>query len=425
MFDTISKIISVKNEAGLKRKIQIIKENKYDEDFCKLLYYSLNPFLTYKISEQTIRKSVYRQAENRAAMNDFFDICETLSKMNALDNETVCTVCAFVRSLSDQNEAEVYIQILSKTLRLGVTAKTVNKVIPGLIPEWEVQQAFPIDKYHIPPGTWFTLTQKLNGVRATYYNGQLYARSGLTYTGLEHIADALSNAAPNDLVFDGELTLKDRGGLSDNEAFRVATGIINSDAVDKTMICFTVFDVIPAEEFESGASKDNYSTRRLLLNKIETLLSLSGSVKILPILYCGTNQSKIDELLDQMVREDKEGLMLNLDVPYQRKRHSGILKIKRFYTMDLPILRCEEGSGRLKGTLGALILDYMGNEVGVGSGFTDEQRHSYWQRRDSLPGTLCEVKYKEISSDKNTGNKSLQFPVFIQLRTDKDDVSFG
>ena len=52
--------------------------------------------------------------------------------------------------------------------------------------------------------------------------------------------------------------------------------------------------------------------------------------------------------------------MVNLDVPYKRKRHNGILKVKRFYTMDLPIIECEEGSGRLAGTLGAFVLNYKG-----------------------------------------------------------------
>ena len=126
-----------------------------------------------------------------------------------------------------------------------------------------------------------------------------------------------------------------------------------------------------------------------------------------------------------MVREDKEGLMINTDVPYRRTRHKGILKVKRFYTMDLPIIRCEAGTGRLKGTLGAFVLEYKGNEVKVGSGFTDEQREKFWQKRDDLTGTLCEVKYKEISQDKGTGLESLQFPVFVGLRTDKTEVSYG
>lgn len=148
-------------------------------------------------------------------------------------------------------------------------------------------------------------------------------------------------------------------------------------------------------------------------------------LNILPVLYHGKDQTKIDELLEQMVREDKEGLMANFDVPYKRKRHNGILKVKRFYTMDLHILRCEEGSGRLAGTLGAFVLDYKGNEVNVGSGFSDEQRTAFWAAKDEMPGRLCEVKYKEISYDKNTGAESLQFPVFISIRTDKDEVSYG
>ena len=133
----------------------------------------------------------------------------------------------------------------------------------------------------------------------------------------------------------------------------------------------------------------------------------------------------IDTLLEQMVAEDKEGLMLNTDVPYKRSRHKGILKVKRFYTMDLPIEGAEEGTGRLSGTLGALALRYGDNLVYVGSGFTDEQRVEYWNHREELVGTLCEVKYKEISEDKDTGMESLQFPVFVRLREDKSEVSFG
>lgn len=146
---------------------------------------------------------------------------------------------------------------------------------------------------------------------------------------------------------------------------------------------------------------------------------------MLPVLYSGTDQQKIWELLDEMVAEDKEGLMVNLDVPYKRMRHKGILKVKRFYTMDLPIVGYEEGSGRLSGTLGAFVLEYKGNEVRVGSGFSDEQRVAFWNDRDNLIGALCEVKYKEVSFDKSTGAESLQFPVFVEIRTDKECVSYG
>lgn len=113
--------------------------------------------------------------------------------------------------------------------------------------------------------------------------------------------------------------------------------------------------------------------------------------------------------------------MVNLDTPYLCRRNNGILKVKRFYTMDLQVLGYEEGNGRLSGTLGALLLNFDGNVVKVGSGFSDEERFRIWEQKENVLGKICEVKYKEVSFDKKTGAKSLQFPVFVAIRTDKDD----
>lgn len=423
MQSAIEAINVLRHESGALKKQEILREFKDNEDFRKLLYYALNPMLTYKVSERTLARQMQYDPAITLTLCDIYEICETLSKRKALDDATVYQVIAFL-SVCSPAERELYTKLLTKTLRLGVTAKTVNKVIPGLVPEWEVQQAYPIDEYPLKDGVWFTLTQKLNGVRATYYKGKLYARSGVPYEGLDHITNVL-NFEDDSYVFDGELTLLDKGELSDNEAFRKSTGIINSDAAHKTEICYTIFDVVPTREFENGESNSSYRERRRVLDLMAGILPASDHVFVLPVMYSGTDQSKIGELLDRMVKEDKEGLIVNLDVPYKRKRHNGILKVKKFYTMDLPIIECEEGSGRLAGTLGAFVLDYKGNEVRVGSGFTDEQRALYWHRREELAGVLCEVKYKEKSSDKSTGAESLQFPVFLSLRTDKDGVSYG
>lgn len=117
-----------------------------------------------------------------------------------------------------------------------------------------------------------------------------------------------------------------------------------------------------------------------------------------------------------MVNEDKEGLVLNRNAKYRRKRHNDILKIKRFYTVDLRVVDFEEGTSRLEGSLGAFIVRYKDNILNVGSGMTDEQRHTFWEDRESLIDRVIEVKYKEESRDKETGKPSLQFPSFVQLR---------
>lgn len=421
------KVIALQELNGANEKQRFLKENADDARFTKFLYYALNPLLTYNLSENTLRdKPDNSPCKGFITFTDIFDCCEQLSRLRGLDDATVRQVKNFLYNQIDKDATrEIFIKLLAKTLRLGVTAKTVNKVIPNLLPEWEVQQAYPIDKYPVSSGTEFWLTQKLNGVRATLYNGQLIARSGVPFKGLDHILKELRWADCAHIALDGELTLADTHGLRDNEAFREATGILNSDDEHKTGICFTVFDAIPYADFDSANPKVSYSHRRTILNEVEETVSNSECVRVLPVLYHGKDLRKIDELLEQMVREDKEGLMLNTDVPYKRTRHKGILKIKRFYTMDLPITRAEEGSGRLVGMLGAFVLQYKGNEVKVGSGFSDEQRTLFWEHRDEIIGSLCEVKYKEVSTDKNTGLESLQFPVFVQIRNDKTEVSYG
>lgn len=420
-------ILELQDASGSKAKQGVIMKHQDNQYFKDLLFYACHPRLTYKLSGDVLATEMQKykcDLEERSKFQDIFELCRFLGCKKAMDDVTLKHVALFLLERDTDIEMAICFQILTKTLRLGVTHKSINKAIPGLFPEWNIQQAYPIEKHPLKEGTWFALTQKLNGVRCTYYRGQLIARSGEPFEGLDHIADELSPWP--DLVFDGELTLKDKGDLSDNEAFRVATGIINSDG-DKSRICLTIFDMLPADEFDAGESKKNYRDRREQMYVMWDLFDERNfeNVRILPDLYMGYQQKHIDELLEQMVAEDKEGLMVNLDVPYKCKRHSGILKVKRFYTMDLPIVRIEEGSGKYAGTTGALIVDYGGNEVGVGTGLTDEQRRFFWEFKDTYIGVLIEVKYKEISYDKKTGAESLQFPVFVRLRHDKDDVSYG
>ena len=423
-------IYKLQSIAGANAKCEFIKAHRDDTYFKRFLYFALNPMLTYNISKKSTDKLMAEEnfdGQKLIFFNDIFECCEHLSRLRGMDDATLRQVKMLLNvKYPEMDERELYIQLLSKKVRLGIAAKTINKIIPNLIPEWEVQQAYTVEKYPLKEGTEFWLTQKLNGARATLYEGQLLARSGMPYKGLEHITDALSWLRVAGFVADGELTLKDKGDLSDNEAFRVSTGILNSDNVNKTVICYTIFDMIPVKDFDALKPQVTYRYRRDILNQFaERIADTDGAVKVLPVLYYGTDQSKIEELLEQMVREDKEGLMINTDVPYRRTRHKGILKVKRFYTMDLPIIRCEEGTGRLSGTLGAFVLKYKENEVKVGSGFTDEQREQFWNNRDDMEGLLCEVKYKEISQDKGTGLESLQFPVFVGIRTDKTEVSYS
>ena len=137
----------------------------------------------------------------------------------------------------------------------------------------------------------------------------------------------------------------------------------------------------------------------------------------------GSNMERLLELLDEYRKLGAEGLMVNLiNAPYEFKRSKNILKVKVMQTADLRIVGFEEGQGRNAGKLGAILVDFKGNTVGVGSGFSDFEREHIWNNKDLYIGKICEVQYFEITKDKN-GVESLRFPVWKCLRTDKTEPS--
>ena len=185
--------------------------------------------------------------------------------------------------------------------------------------------------------------------------------------------------------------------------------------------------VIPINEFIAGESKLTYKNRLLQLKAIQSHINALclNNIRLVPMLYEGTDKNQIQIWLDKMDSEGKEGCMLARDVTYKCKRHNGLLKVKKFNTVDLFIIGYERGTGKYENQLGAIIVDYKGNEVGVGSGFTDEQRVELWEKRDDLIGSLVEIKYKDISLNHATNKQSLQFPVFVRFRNDKTEENIN
>ena len=117
--------------------------------------------------------------------------------------------------------------------------------------------------------------------------------------------------------------------------------------------------------------------------------------------------------------------MVNLaDAPYECKRTKNILKVKKMQSADLKIIGFEEGDGRLKDTLGKVVVSYKGNKVGVGSGFRDDERSYIWTNQDKLMGKIIEVQYFEESKNSKTNEYSLRFPVFKTIRHDKTEPSY-
>ena len=417
MKEVIKIFKQIQETSSTNDKKAIIAANKDNELFKKCLVFLLDGNINTGISNKKINKKVEPSSELAPyylCMNSTFEeVMDYLNKNNTGTDVDIYEIQCFLDG--HEEDREFYEQMITKSFRLGADSKVINSVIPGLIPTWEVMLGTSIEHCKLPENTWFSLSQKLNGNRCTYYNGEFYTRQNKKYIGLNHIKadiDKIPNA--KEYVFDGELIYKNNEGLSDSSAFQKGTGIANNKSESKEELKLVLFDVLPKEEFDNKISKDTYKIRKkhlLDLKQYET-----ENIEIVQMFYEGTDQSEIWKWLDYCEQHDMEGCMLNLDTPYECKRTKSLMKIKKFYDFDLQIVGYEEGTGRNKGRLGAFVVDYNGNKVKVGSGYSDEERVNFWNNRDKYIGRVITVKYKEISKDKKTGLESLQFPVYCGMR---------
>lgn len=419
--------------SSIKKKKEILKAHANNELLLEILKFCFSPMIITGINKTKLHKKLDTKINLSITTFPYITnsklalkhIMNYLSLNHTGSDEDIARCQAVISKYPEHTD--LLEAVITKSLTIGCDVKTLNSVFgKDFIPAWEVQQAYSIDHVKLKKNEWISISEKLNGVRGTYYNGKIISRQGKEISGLQHIIDDIKAAGFDRYVLDGELRRKNLDNISDNENFRIGTGIINSDADTKTEIDFTIYDFLNADELQIGESAISYKQRLDVLNRWDERIKEKNlqNISIVNRLYTGTDHSQIEKCLQKMVDKGKEGCMVNRDVPYKCKRHNGILKVKRFCTCDLKVLRLEEGSGRLEGILGAFVVDYKGNELRVGSGMTDAQREVFWKAGNSMIGRVIEVKYKEVSKDKKTGKESLQFPIFVALREEGKEVSY-
>lgn len=411
-------------------KQSVLQKYKDDRIVRRYLQIAFDPFKVFGISTKKLNKIVGGTVIN--CIESVFDLFDYLENHNTGSDADI-SICQEVLNLVSSNDREagaVLEALICKDLSIGCDAKTINKEIPDLIPTFSVQLANKyFDKPQYVEGKTFAVTTKIDGGRiiALKENGQIsfFTRAGQKYEGLVDLEDEMSRLMPDNTCLDGEITLLVRGNLSSKEAYKQTMKIVRQTTnPEKHGIKMLVFDCMTAEEFKNQYCPNDYTVRRadaeLLFHQIDLQY-----FELLPILYRGSDTSKITELLEEEVANGEEGIMINIcDALYEFKRTNSLLKVKKMNTLDLEITGFEEGSGRLAGMLGAILVRYKdGNVVKVGSGFSDELRKEIWQHPLRYHGAICEIQYFEETTNAD-GGESLRFPIFKDFRPDKTEADY-
>lgn len=163
--EEVIKIIKELQANSGKRLQEILEENKDNQMLKDVLYFVYNPFIVTGLSNKKMEKDTSNMKvrgtrrfgnflEETALLSDedfakallnikTFDITcifDYLIDHNTGRDEDIAYVQAYIKDQPEEYR-EIYKQIFTKELKLGITAKTINKVWKDFIPEFNVMLA--------------------------------------------------------------------------------------------------------------------------------------------------------------------------------------------------------------------------------------------------------------------------------------------
>jgi len=238
---------------------------------------------------------------------------------------------------------------------------------------------------------WY-LSEKLDGVRATWDGKNFITRNGNILNAPWRIIGALQKLQLGRTVLDGELYMG-RGN------FQECCGIVRRNEDEWIGIEFHVFDII-------GSNEIFFKRYRALQDLAPRLPKFARIVDQESVVHVDDVWAKHEKLTSN----GAEGVMLkNPASLYQHKRSSDLLKVKKFDECEAMVIGTTVGEGKYASCIGALICTLPnGKQFQCGSGLSDDQRYS-----NSWVGRKITVKYFELTKDGVP-----RFPIFKGIRTD-------
>lgn len=431
-------ILEVKNVSGKNDKEAVLKRNADVPLFKDILKFVYDPYIRTGIGAAKYKKVApfdIGYISFNALVDHFMD-CQTGT------NEDVAFAKAFVEQfIQEPLFEEVAYGIVTKTLKIGVTAKTLNKVYgEGFIPLIGIMRGLDFEKRRGKVNWPVIMTEKIDGARRLLVkeNGkiQMYSRSGIPDDGL---VDILAEAThlPDNCVYDGELEAI--GEFDNFIEVRQATNSIANKGGERTGLNYKLFDMMPIEDYKLGKSKHDARTRKTLLGalfgdvSIEclaphtykeaiTLNTIEYDFKLiqpLEVLGIANDEPTVMQFAERIWSRGGEGIMLNTTrgfYDFTREQSPDLLKVKHSEEMIVTVIDMELGKpGTVnENRLGSLIVEYKGHRVGVGMGLSHDQRDLWWIKRDLIIGKQIEVETFGESKNKD-GGVSLNCAVFKRV----------
>lgn len=409
----------------------------------RILNYMYDPFKKFNITSKNCQKMATKLAppEKKTKMSrftskskhepldiSFFDFLDGLISGKYSGHKAISETLKWTKRYPEYED--IIYRIIDKDLKCRIGSKDINAVFEGLIPVFDIALADQYEKGKnslLPDENWF-ISRKLDGVRCiTVLNGDVkfYSRSGKEYKTLGKIKEILEPYKDMNIVLDGEICVLDETGLDD---FRgVMSEITRKDHVMSNPT-YLIFDYLSLEDFANLASEEILETRLKKAKKFAGDINIVSRIQYLE--QVPYSKETFERMKEEVLEKDWEGLIVRKNCDYKGKRSRDILKVKEFFEEEFEVTEVNESTIQIINEsgenvevpgMGSATIMFKGNKVGVGSGWSQDQRIEFLQEPDKLIGKIITVKYKKESEDKD-GNPSLQFPVMKAIHGDKREI---
>lgn len=430
IFDTI------RDTSAKTGKEAILKQHKDNDLLRKMLNFLYNPYIKTGIGFKKLVKFASFKSDDVKQFDDIEEVMTYLQKNNTGREVDVKAVANFINQQTHVRTHDFLQEFFTEDVKIGATASTINKVYgKNTIPQFKVMLAESLTDHmdYIEDEEHVTL-MKYDGVRCTAVKKDgatiFFTRKGLPIEGMTELEEVFT-LLPDNNVYEGELLVSNYADLKSKDCYKATSKLVRKDG-EKLGLTFMAFDIITVKEFEDGESVLDFNQRLSSLFTINVNLAEAMFEKelnqelfnVAEVIYRGDDISETLKLAEKYIAEGQEGLVVRkANAKYVTKRSKDLLRIKDVKTADLRIIDVEEGVKKSTvGKLGAIVVDYKGYRVSVGSGFTQADRVHMWTDRDNLIGKIAEVIYTEETSNEQ-GGLSMRFPRFKGIRFDKDEVS--
>ena len=134
LYEALNTLLDVQKESGINAKRDVLLSHKHCGTLKDILYFVFNPYIRTGIGYSKLNKSV----ENKDYFNDETTIQSTFTYL--MNNNTgrdidIARIKGFIERFSFSKDYTTLLeQIYTKSLKLGISTTTINKIWSSFIP---------------------------------------------------------------------------------------------------------------------------------------------------------------------------------------------------------------------------------------------------------------------------------------------------